>query len=243
MKGQRFLAGTSTRRPLTRDRGSGIANRLNWLRAGVMGANDGIVSTASMVVGVASAAVSDFALLVAGVAAVVAGALSMAVSEYVAVSSQRDTQRSALATERKELAGDPADELEELARLIRDQGIDRDLAHEVAVQLTARDALGAHARIELGFDPRELNNPWQAAFACMASFLAGGAIPLVAILLSPRAVAVQVTVIAVVIALAITGSVAAELGHAPRLRAVLRVTGGGIVAMAITYGIGSVVGA
>lgn len=231
------------RRPPANERGREIASRLNWLRAGVMGANDGIVSTASMVVGVAGAAVSEFALLVAGIAAVVAGALSMAVSEYVAVSSQRDTQRSELAIERRELAGDPADELEELARLIEARGIDRNLAHEVAVELTAKDALGAHARIELGFDPRDLISPWQAGFASMTAFLAGGLIPLAAILLSPRAIAIPVTVVAVIVALAITGSIAAELGRAPRLRAVIRITGGGIVAMAITYGIGSLVGA
>lgn len=231
------------RRPPANEQGREIASRLNWLRAGVMGANDGIVSTASMVVGVAGAAVSEFALLVAGIAAVVAGALSMAVSEYVAVSSQRDTQRSELAIERRELAGDPADELEELARLIEARGIDRNLAHEVAVELTAKDALGAHARIELGFDPGDLISPWQAGFASMTAFLVGGLIPLAAILLSPRAIAIPVTVVAVIVALAITGSIAAELGRAPRLRAVIRITGGGIVAMAITYGIGSLVGA
>lgn len=223
-------------------RGGQIASRLNWLRAGVMGASDGIVSTAGMVVGVAGAAVSDQALLAAGVAAVVAGALSMAVGEYVSVSSQRDSQRAELAEESRQIAGDPADELRQLARLIEDRGIDGALARQVAVQLTERDALGAHARIELGFDPNELSNPWQAGLASLISFVAGGLIPLAAILLSPRAIAVPVTAVAVVVALAITGSASARLGGAPRLQAVARVTGGGILAMAITYAIGWLVG-
>lgn len=224
-------------------RGGEIASRLNRLRAGVMGANDGIVSTAGMVVGVAGAAVSDHALLAAGIAAVIAGALSMAVGEYVSVSSQRDSQRAELATESRQIAKDPEYELKQLTELIEAQGIDLALAHQVAVQLTERDALGAHARLELGFDPNELSNPWQAGIASMIAFVAGGLIPLATILLSPRAIAVPVTAVAVVLALVITGSVSAHLGGAPKLRAVARITGGGIVAMAVTYAIGSLVGA
>lgn len=222
--------------------GGEIASRLNWLRAGVMGANDGIVSTAGMVVGVASAAVSDSALLVSGVAAVVAGALSMAVGEYVSVSSQRDSQRAELEVERKQLAGDPAYGLEQLTRLIEGQGVDRTLAGQVAAQLTERDALAAHARLELGIVPGELSSPWHAGFASMIAFIIGGLIPLAAILLSPRTIAVPVTATAVVVALATTGWVSAHLGRAPKLRAALRTMGGGILAMAITYAIGSLVG-
>ena len=230
----RLLAGTA--------HGGTIARRLNWLRAGVMGANDGIVSTAGMVVGVAGAAVSDDALLAAGIAAVAAGAMSMAVGEYVSVSSQRDSQRAELDHERAELAQEPEQGLEQLARLIEARGIDRALSRQVAVQLTARDSLAAHARLELGIDPEELTHPWDAVFASMLSFIAGGLIPLAAILLSPRSMNVPVTVLAVIVALLITGSVSAQLGHAPKARAMARTVGGGVLAMAITYAIGSLVG-
>lgn len=225
------------------DRQSGrIASRMNWLRAGVMGANDGIVSTAGMVVGVAGAAVSSGALLASGIAAVVAGALSMAVGEYVSVSSQRDAQAAELATERSELLSDPEGELDELAGLIRAQGVDGDLARQAAVQLTEKDALAAHARLELGIDPDELVSPWHAAWVSMAAFVLGGLVPLLAILLSPRPVAVPVTAVAVVLALAATGSVSAHLGGAGKSRAMARTVGGGIAAMAITYAIGLLVG-
>ena len=233
----------STGRPIVDEaQGSELASRLNWLRAGVMGANDGIVSTAGMVVGVASAAVSDTALLASGVAALVAGALSMAVGEYVSVSSQRDSQRAELENERKQLARNPEHGLEQLTRLIEAEGVDRKLAGQVAVQLSKRDALAAHARLELGIDPDGLTNPWHAGFASMIAFVVGGLIPLAAILLSPRASAVLVTAVAVIVALAITGSVSAHLGRAPKLPAAARTMGGGILAMAITYAIGSLVG-
>jgi vacuolar iron transporter family protein len=223
-------------------RGAEIASRLNWLRAGVMGANDGIVSTAGMVVGVAGAAVSDDALLAAGVAAVVAGALSMAVGEYVSVSSQRDSQQAELEHEKARLAGKQHG-VEQLTALIARRGVERALAHQVAVQLSAKDALGAHARLELGIDPDELTNPWHAGLASMIAFIVGGVIPLAAILLSPRSIAVSVTAVAVVVALALTGSISAHLGHAPKLRASARTIGGGLLAMAISYGIGALVGA
>jgi vacuolar iron transporter family protein len=230
-------------RQLADERQAGeIASRLNWLRAGVMGANDGIVSTAGMVVGVAGAAVSDDALLAAGIAAVAAGALSMAVGEYVSVSSQRDSQQAELEHEKARLAGSEHG-IEELAAVIQGRGIEPALAHEVAVQLTEKDALAAHARIELGIDPGELSNPWHAGLASMIAFIAGGLVPLAAILLSPRSFAVPVTAIAVIAALALTGSVSAHLGHAPKLRASARTAAGGILAMAITYGIGSLIGA
>jgi VIT1/CCC1 family predicted Fe2+/Mn2+ transporter len=219
-----------------------IASRLNWLRAGVMGANDGIVSTAGMVVGVASAAVTNEILLVSGIAALIAGAVSMAVGEYVSVSSQRDSERAELENEKRELAADPAQGLDELTGLVQAQGIDRDLARRVAVQLTARDPLTAHARLELGIDPRKLAKPFHAGLASMLAFTAGGLIPFTAILLSPRDAAVPVTAVAVVIALAITGTVSAHLGRAPKLRAALRTTGGGLLAMAITAAVGSLIG-
>lgn len=219
-----------------------ISSRLNWLRAGVMGANDGIVSTASMVVGVAGAAVSNDALMISGIAAVVAGALSMAVGEYVSVSSQRDSERAELDLERSQLERNPAYGLKQLTGLIQAQGIDGDLAHKVALQLSANDPLAAHARLELGINPDELSNPWHAGLASMLAFIVGGVIPLAAILLTPRDLAVAVTAAAVIIALAVTGSVSAHLGRAPKLRAMARTVGGGILAMAVTYGIGALVG-
>ena len=219
-----------------------IASRMNWLRAGVMGANDGIVSTAGVVVGVAGAAVSSGALLASGVAAVAAGAMSMGVGEYVSVSSQRDSQAAELATERAQLETDPAGELDQLTRLIQTQGIRPDLARRVAAQLTEKDALTAHARLELGIDPNELVSPWHAAWASTVAFVLGALVPLIAILATPRSAAVPVTASAVVLALAVTGSVSAHLGGAGKLRAVARTIGGGLAAMVITYVIGLLMG-
>lgn len=219
-----------------------IASRLNWLRAGVMGANDGIVSTAGLVMGVAGAAVSNGALLAAGVAALAAGALSMAVGEYVSVASQRDSQAAEIANERAQLAADPHGELEQLTLLVQAQGIEADLAREVAEQLTRNDALAAHARFELGIDPHELVSPWHAAWASFTAFVVGGLVPILAILLTPRAVAVPVTVAAVVTALVATGSISAHLGGAVQGRAMTRTVGGGLAAMGITYAIGLMVG-
>ncbi|WP_298591795.1 VIT family protein [uncultured Kocuria sp.] len=228
--------------PLEEAGGGTIASRLNWLRAAVMGANDGIVSTAGMVVGVAGAAVSTNALLASGVAAVVAGALSMAVGEYVSVSSQRDSQKAELAHEQRQLDTDPVYEVRHLAELFAAQGVEAPLAHQVAEQLMAEGPLAAHARHELGIDPGRLTSPWQAAWASTAAFVLGALIPLVAILTSPRPIAVPVTMVSVVVALLVTGSVAAHLGRAPRARAALRTVAGGLAAMAIAYGIGSLLG-
>jgi VIT1/CCC1 family predicted Fe2+/Mn2+ transporter len=219
-----------------------IASTLNWLRASVLGANDGIVSTAGIVVGVSGATLDRGALLAAGVAGVVAGAMSMAVGEYVSVSTQRDTQEAELEHERIQLERNPEYGLKQLTDLVQAQGIDRDLAHQVAVQLSRRDPLAAHARYELGIDPDELTNPWQAAIASMLSFVLGAIIPLAAILLSPTSIAVPVTAIAVVISLTLTGSISAGLGKAPRIPATVRNVGGGLLAMAVTYGIGTLVG-
>ncbi len=232
----------STSPDFEEDRSGEIATRLNWLRAGVMGANDGIVSTAGLVVGVAGAAVSSNALMAAGIAALSAGAMSMAVGEYVSVASQRDSQAAELRTEQAELLADPDGELEQLTRLIERDGIEPDLARAVAEQLTQTDALGAHARLELGIDPAELVSPWHAAWASMVAFVFGGLVPLLAILLTPRDAAVMVTAAAVVVALAGTGVISAHLGGAAKGPAVARTVGGGLAAMSITYAIGLLVG-
>jgi VIT1/CCC1 family predicted Fe2+/Mn2+ transporter len=224
------------------DTGEGLSTRLNALRAGVMGANDGIVSTAGIVVGVAGAAVSDGALLAAGVAGVAAGALSMAVGEYVSVSSQRDSQRAVLVRQQAQLNADPTGELHKLAGAVAQEGVEPEVACQVSQQLTGTDATRTHARLRLGIDPDELSNPWHAGLASMLAFLAGALIPLAAILLSPREAAVPITVTAVTLALLITGVTSAQLGGAPKLRAALRNVAGGALAMAITYVIGALIG-
>ena len=219
-----------------------VGNRLNWLRAGVLGANDGIVSTAGVVVGVAGATSDKAAIVLAGLAALSAGAMSMAAGEYVSVSTQRDTERALLAKERRELRDMPQEELAELASIYEDKGLSPELALEVATQLTAHDALGAHAEAELGIDPDQLTNPWHAAWASMGSFTLGALLPLVAILLPPVGSRVLVTALAVVAALALTGWGSARLGQAPPRPAIVRNVFGGILAMAVTYGIGALVG-
>ncbi len=223
--------------------GGALGARLNWLRAAVLGANDGVVSTAGLVVGVAGATTSRGALLTAGLAGLLAGSLSMAVGEYVSVSTQRDSERAALAVERRELAAAPKAELAELAGLLEERGLTPELAREVAEQLTARDALAAHARVELGIDPEELTNPWHAAAASFAAFTAGALLPLLAIVLPPPSLRLVVTVVAVVGALVLCGWGSARLGNAPARPAVLRNAIGGAVAMGITYTAGTLLGA
>jgi VIT1/CCC1 family predicted Fe2+/Mn2+ transporter len=222
--------------------GAGMAGRLNWLRAGVLGANDGIVSTAGIVIGVAGATANRSVILTAGIAGLAAGALSMAVGEYVSVSTQRDTERALLAKERRELHEMPDEELAELTEIYVGKGLSPDVAALVAQQLTDHDALGAHAEAELGINPDELSSPWHAAFASLVAFIVGALLPLLAIALPPPAVRVAVTVVAVALALVFTGALAARLGHAPWRRQVLRNVAGGLLAMGITYGIGSLVG-
>ncbi len=222
--------------------GASIASRLNWLRAGVLGANDGIVSTAGMIFGVAGAAVDDRTILIAGVAAVAAGALSMAVGEYISVSSQKDSEKAEIEIERRQLATNPDYGLKQLTGLIVARGIDYDLAHQVALQLTEKDALTAHARLELGIDPEALTNPWHAGISSMIAFTLGGLVPLIAFFVSPHSIEVAVTAVAVVVALAATGSVSATLGRASIASAALRTVVGGIAAMAISYGIGATIG-
>lgn len=219
-----------------------VGARLNWLRASVLGANDGIVSVAGLVMGVAGATHQAHSILVAGIAGLVAGALSMAAGEYVSVSTQRDTERALLHKERAELRDDPEAELAELAGIYRRKGLSEALSWRVAEELTAHDALGAHAEAELGIDPDDLTNPWHAAWASMVAFTVGALLPLLTITLVPDAARIGATVGAVVLALAITGLVSAGLGQADRRRALLRNIGGGLVAMAVTYGIGLLFG-
>ena len=216
--------------------------RLNWLRAGVLGANDGIVSTAGLVIGVAAATTDRGAIATAGLAGLAAGAMSMGTGEYVSVSTQRDTEQALLAKERRELREMPEEELAELTSLYEHRGLSPDLAHQVAVQLTEHNALGAHAEVELGIDPEALTNPWHAAWASMIAFTVGAVLPLTAILVTPTAARVPVTAAAVVVALAVTGWVSADLGSARLRPAVLRNIGGGALAMAVTWAIGSLVG-
>src|SRR3989344_9164285 len=216
--------------------------KLNWLRAAVLGANDGVVSVASIVVGVAAATNSPGFILTAGVAGLTAGALSMAVGEYVSVSTQRDTEKALLEKERLELQNEPDAELEELAAIYERKGLTKATARTVAAELTAHDAFAAHVEAELRIDPNDLTNPWHAAYASAAAFLAGAMIPLLAIALPPASARVPVTFAAVLVALIITGTLSAHVGGANKLAATLRVVAGGIIAMAITFGIGRMFG-
>jgi len=231
------------RRPLHDEpHDASLASRLNWLRAGVLGANDGIVSTAAIVVGVAGASASRSAILTAGLAGLFAGAMSMAAGEYVSVSTQRDTERAMLALERRELAETPEAELDELTGIYRGKGLTQDLAREVAIQLTAHDALGAHAEAELGIDPDDLTKPWHAALASFVAFTVGAVLPLLAIVLSPQSWRIGITFGTVVVALMLTGSLSAGLGQAARWPAVRRNVIGGVLAMLVTYGVGRAAG-
>jgi vacuolar iron transporter family protein len=216
--------------------------RSNWLRAAVLGANDGILSTSGLVVGVAAAGASRSAIVVAGIAGITAGALSMAAGEYVSVSSQRDAERADLVVEERELRDDPEGELRELTFIYERRGLRADLAREVAVALSARDALAAHARDELGFAEQRLARPLQAAWASALSFAAGAVLPLIAIWLGPARSRIIVCVAVTLLALALLGTLGAHLGGAPRRRAAVRVVVWGAAAMAITSSIGALVG-
>ncbi|MFL0239162.1 VIT family protein [Mycobacterium sp. SMC-18] len=219
-----------------------VASKLNWLRAGVLGANDGIVSTAGIVVGVAAATVERGPIFTAGMAGLVAGAVSMALGEYVSVSSQRDTEQALLAKEKRELQEDPAAELEELAGLLEGRGLSTPTARTAAEELTDHNAFAAHAVVELGITPGDLANPWAAAFSSAVSFTVGALLPLIAILLPPMALRVPVTMFAVLLALAITGVVSARLGGASVGKAVARNVIGGALALSATYLVGHLVG-
>jgi len=219
-----------------------VTSRLNWLRAGVLGANDGIVSVAGLVVGVAAATRVASLIFAAGLAGLIAGAVSMALGEYLSVSTQRDTQRALLQRQCQQLAEMPEAKLAELAAHYSAKGLSGQTARTVAAELTKHDALTAHAEAELGIDPDDLSNPWQAAMSSAISFTIGALIPLIAILLPPAHLRLPAAFMSVLLALALTGTLSALLGGARKRRAVMRVVLGGAVAMLVTYGIGQLVG-
>ena len=221
---------------------SHLVERIGWLRAAVLGANDGIISTASLILGVASAAASRTDILLTGVAGLVAGAMSMAAGEYVSVSSQADTEHADLAREKRELADDPAFEREELTQLYVARGVEVGLAREVAKQLMAKDALAAHARDELGISSISTARPVQAALASAATFSVGAAAPLVLVLVSTSSVLIPAVAVGSLLFLAILGAVGAKAGGAGLLIPTVRVTFWGAFAMGLTAGIGAVFG-
>jgi VIT1/CCC1 family predicted Fe2+/Mn2+ transporter len=219
-----------------------FASRLNWLRAGILGANDGIVSIAALVVGVAAATSDIRTILIAGVAGIVAGSISMAAGEYVSVSSQRDSEKALIARERQELIDQPDEELLELAEIYQAKGLSASTARLVAKELTAHDAISAHLEAELGIDERQLTNPWHAAFSSALAFLAGATLPMLAITLPPDGWRIPLAFGASLLALAITGWVGARLGNSPPLKPVFRVLAGGTFALLLTWGIGTALG-
>jgi VIT1/CCC1 family predicted Fe2+/Mn2+ transporter len=220
-----------------------LSHRSNWLRAAVLGANDGLVSTASLVLGVAAAGASGRAVATAGIAALFAGALAMAAGEYVSVSSQRDAEEADLRLERRELNDDPRGELRELAAIYQRRGLPEGLAMEVALALSSKDVLAAHARDELGLSDQRRARPLQAAWASALAFSAGAVVPLSGMLLVPRPARVVTCVALTLVALALLGDTGARLGGARRWRATLRVLLWGTAAMAVTAAIGALVGA
>jgi len=218
------------------------SGRIGWLRAAVLGADDAIVSTASLMIGVAAATASNKAILVAGVAGLVAGAMSMAVGEYVSVSSQRDAEQADIGLEKQELATEPEAELQELAMIYVKRGLEKDLALKVAEQLSAHDRLGAHMRDELGIDQASLARPLQAAWISAASFATFAIVPIVALLVAPAAWRIPMIAFFSLVSLAVLGAFGGHLGGAPLGRAALRVTIGGALAMTVTALIGKILG-
>jgi VIT1/CCC1 family predicted Fe2+/Mn2+ transporter len=218
------------------------SGRVGWLRAAVLGSDDAIVSTASLMIGVAAASATKSAVLVAGVAGLVAGAMSMAVGEYVSVSSQRDAEQADIGLETQELASEPEAELQELALIYVKRGLVKDLALKVAEQLSAHDRLGAHMRDELGIDQTSLARPLQAAWISAASFASFAIVPIVALLVSPAAWRIPVIAVFSLVSLASLGAFGGHLGGAPLGRAALRVTIGGALAMTVTALIGKILG-
>jgi len=215
-------------------------SKLNWLRASVLGANDGIVSVAGIVVGVAGATNNPHVIFTAGLAGLVAGAISMAAGEYVSVSSSRDTEKALLKKEEYELKHYPEEELEELAHIYEEKGLSKKTARIVAEELSAKDPYAAHIDAELNIDPNDLTNPWHAAFASAASFLLGAIIPLAAITLFPESMRISMTFISILIALGITGTLSAKVSDANVFQATTRVILGGALAMIVTYTVGRV---
>ncbi|MGV8977784.1 MAG: VIT1/CCC1 transporter family protein [Cellulomonas sp.] len=221
----------------------GLAQRLNWLRAGVLGANDGIISVAAIVVGVAGATSSSTQILTAGVAGLVGGAVSMSLGEYVSVSSQRDSENALIAKERLELEADPEAELAELTGLYEAQGLSPDTARRVAQEMTAHDALAAHLATELHIEQGDVVSPWHAAFASGVSFTLGAVLPMIAILLPPASTRVPITFAVVLVALGLTGALSAHIGGSSRWRAAMRIVVGGALALTATFLIGALLGA
>lgn len=219
----------------------GLSDRLNWLRAGVLGANDGIVSVAGIVMGVAGATGDRTAILIAGIAALVAGALSMAAGEYVSVSTQRDAELALVKAEKHDLERMPEEELAHLTQMLRDRGMSEATAKAAAKELTEWSALRVHSYLEFGVNVDEVTNPWRAALASMLSFTVGALLPLLTILLSAPERFI-VTALAVVVALAITGWTSARLGYADPRRAALRNVAGGAFAMLVTFAVGNLLG-
>ncbi|GAA4384444.1 VIT1/CCC1 transporter family protein [Tsukamurella soli] len=217
-----------------------IGDRLNWLRAGVLGANDGLVSTAGLVIGVAAASAGRGAILTAGIAGLTAGAVSMALGEYVSVSTQRDTERALIAKESRELDEQPDDEFHELVAIYREKGLSPDTARRVAEELTASDPLAAHLEVELGIDRESLSSPISAAVSSAISFSIGALIPIAASLIAWNRI--LCVLLAVAAGLVVTGFVSATLGDADRRKAMTRVLCGGVIAMGITYGVGRLLG-
>ena len=220
----------------------GLADRLNWLRAGVLGADDGIVSVAAIAVGVAGATPQLTPILAASVAGLVGGAISMALGEYVSVSSQRDSERALIAKEKTELATMPHEELAELTKLYQDKGLTPQTARQVAEELTANDALAAHLDVELNIDQNDIVSPWRAAYASAIAFTIGGLLPLMAIILFPASMRIPATFVAVLVALAITGATGGYLGDSPISRPMVRVVVGGALALVATFLIGRLLG-
>jgi VIT1/CCC1 family predicted Fe2+/Mn2+ transporter len=219
-----------------------FVRRLGWLRAAVLGANDGILSTSSLIIGVATAHGSHNAILIAGVSGLVAGAMSMAAGEYVSVSSQADSERADIGRERQELIDNPANELKELAGIYVRRGLTKTLAHQVAEELMAQDALGSHTRDELGISDMTVARPTQAAFASAAAFSGGAAFPLMVLIVTSSNWLVEAVSLGSIMFLAVLGVLGAKLGGADMLRAAIRVTFWGALAMAVTAGIGAIVG-
>ncbi|WP_084626753.1 VIT1/CCC1 transporter family protein [Demequina aurantiaca] len=219
-----------------------ISSRMNWLRAGVLGANDGIVSMAALLVGVAAAAPSEGALLTAGIAGISAGALSMGIGEYVSVSSQRDAEKAQIEREKIWQDTRPEWELQQLVELNKKTGMSEEVATVAAAEQMDHDALAIHALMHLGIDPDEFTNPWVAGFASLVAFTVGGMIPTLTILLAPESWAIPATFVAVIVALAITGLSSARVAHSSKRKALVRNVVGGTLAMLVTYGIGDLLG-
>jgi VIT1/CCC1 family predicted Fe2+/Mn2+ transporter len=224
------------------DSGTALGDRLNWLRAGVLGANDGIVSVAGVVVGVAGASSERTQIMTAGIAALVAGALSMAGGEYVSVSTQRDTEKAAIAKESEELRAMPDAELDELTNYYTNRGISIATARKFAEELTAVDALRAHTEMEFNITPGELTSPWHAAFASLAAFAVGAVIPLLAIALPPSSVRIWICVASVAGALFLTGFISARLGDAQERPAIVRNVLVGMLTMGVAWAVGKLFG-